>query len=448
MGDGEEGEGRQHLVEPRDVEPKHLEAADVEHSDGNGKQRGCEQKALQERLLVVVTEVGHYHAGGSESAAASTHRGCHDAKHGKHQSRIAQPIVAHPLYQKARIHLDRTASSHGIIELLIRRSACHVEHIDELDGGSSPDEGYHSFRHHRSVEATKAVLLVLDATGHHGALRGMEAAYCSASYRDEEAWKEVRIADGIMVAEGFGYAGDVSFMRKDAETDENRHDEQSCTEDGIDGTYDFVNGKDGDGKVEDENEDRPDEVGIGNVEQPQRQLLHQSGRYQHEAGAHANHQDERHDTHHQPTRATQLIANDFGQAHSVATDAYHACHVVVHGSAQDAAQHNPQESRRAVEHAHHGAEDRPRAGDVEELHRIDFPRRHRDEVGAVGLRVARRLTVGTDAEHLLHKRAVNKIAKHQAGQSNAECNHLLYLPFNHLPFTIFPLKGVRGSFSP
>ena len=95
-----------------------------------------------------------------------------------------------------------------------------------------------------------------------------------------------------MVAECFGYAGNVTFVGKDAETDENRHDEQSRTEDGIDGAYDFVDGKDGDGEVEDEDDDGPDQVRVGDIEEPERQLVHQSCRYQHEAVTYANHQDE------------------------------------------------------------------------------------------------------------------------------------------------------------
>ena len=48
MRDGEEREGRQDLVEPRDIEPKHLETADVQHSDGNGKERGCKDETLDD----------------------------------------------------------------------------------------------------------------------------------------------------------------------------------------------------------------------------------------------------------------------------------------------------------------------------------------------------------------------------------------------------------------
>ena len=415
MRDCEEGEGRQNLVEPRDIEPKHLETADVQHGDGNGKERGREDESLQERFLVVMAEVGHNHSSCTESAAASTHRGCHNAKNSEDKSRIAQPIVAHPLNQKAGIHLDCSASRHRIVELFIRRRARNVEHIDKFHRSRSPNECNHAFGHHRSVEATKAVLLVLDATRHHGTLRGVESAYCSAGNCDEDAWEERRIADRIMVGKSFCKAGNIAFVRKDAKAYQHGHDEQSRSEYRINGSDDFVDGKDCYSQIEDENQDRPNQVGISHIEQSQCQLLHQSGWNQHETCAHTNHQDERHNSHYQSANATQFVADYFRESHSTSPNAYHARHIVVHGSAKNATEYYPKESCRAIEDAHHGSEDRSCACDIEELDRIDFPSWHRDVVGSVLLRVARRSAVRINAKHLLDKCAVNKVTKHQTG---------------------------------
>ena len=226
-----------------------------------------------------------------------------------------------------------------------------------------------------------------------------------------------------MIAEGFGDAGDVAFMREDAKADENGHDEQRSAKDGINCADDFADGKDCDGKVEDKDEDSPDEVGVADIKQSDGQLVHQSGRYQHERCAHTYHQDERHHTHHQSARASQLIAYYLGQAHTASPDAYHAGHIVVHCAAEDAAKHYPEERSRSVEHTHHGAEDGTCASDVEELHCIDLPRRHRDVVGSILLRVARRFAIRVNAEHFLYKCAVDKISEHQQSQRYTKCDH-------------------------
>ena len=117
-----------------------------------------------------------------------------------------QPVVAHALNQKAGVHLGRSTSSHGVVEFFIRCGTCNVHHIDKLYRCSSPNECNHTFRHHCPIEAAEAVLLVLDASCHHGALRGMEAADCATGYRDEQAGEERRVLHGVMVSEGFGKA--------------------------------------------------------------------------------------------------------------------------------------------------------------------------------------------------------------------------------------------------
>ena len=222
---GVEGEGSQHLIEPRHIEPQHLEAADVQHGNGNGKQGGCEQETLCEWLLVVVTEVGHNHACCTEGTSARTHRGSHDAKHSQHETGIAQPVVAHLVDQQTGIHLHRSAGCHGVIEFLVGSTSRDIQHIDELHCGGCPDESHHTFRNHSTIEATEPVLLVLDASRHHGALRGMETADCTASYRDEQPGEQRSVFHGIMVCEGICNAGYVAVMRKDANADEDSHDE-------------------------------------------------------------------------------------------------------------------------------------------------------------------------------------------------------------------------------
>ena len=110
----------------------------------------------------------------------------------------------------------------------------------------------------------------------------METAYGSTGYRDEESWEQRRVADRIMIAEGLCNTGDVAFMRKDSETDEHRHDEQCRAKDRIDGPDNLIDREDRNGQVEDEYYNRPYQVGIGNIEHPLGQLIHQSGRNQHE----------------------------------------------------------------------------------------------------------------------------------------------------------------------
>ena len=85
----------------------------------------------------------------------------------------------------------------------------------------------------------------------------------------------------------------------------------------------------------------------------------------------------------------------------------------MHGTGKEAAEHNPQVSRHAKLGAHDGAENGPRASNVEKLYHENLPRGHGDVVHTVGVGLGRREARRIGTEHAFHKAAVNKIARHE-----------------------------------
>ena len=137
---------------------------------------------------------------------------------------------------------------------------------------------------------------------------------------------------------------------------------------------------------------------------------------QDECGAvneHGTHHDEQQhgEYHHcQPCPAAQEVAHDFGQSGTVEPEREHSGQVVVDRSGEDTAQHYPQVSRRTEFRSHDGTEYRARAGNVEELHHIYFPRGHGDIVHPVGMCQCRRRALGIGLHDAFHQTTIKNIA--------------------------------------
>lgn len=87
------------------------------------------------------------------------------------------------------------------------------------------------------------------------------------------------------------------------------------------------------------------------------------------------------------------------------------------GTAEDAAEDDPEEGCRAEHYAHDCAEDRAKAGDVEELDEEDFPCRHCDVVNTVSLFDGRSDAFCVDSEETFDHPAVKDVAQNKEDKS-------------------------------
>ena len=131
----------------------------------------------------------------------------------------------------------------------------------------------------------------------------------------------------------------------------------------------------------------------------------------HKDSAHQRQQDNRENEHHHLGGLGHILTHQFRHPHAAVPDGHHAHHVVVHGTGENAAQHNPQIAGRAEFSSHDGAEDGPRARNVEELHHEHPPGRHTDKVYAVRLGKGRGGPTRIRAEHPVHEGTVNDVAQ-------------------------------------
>ena len=101
----------------------------------------------------------------------------------------------------------------------------------------------------------------------------------------------------------------------------------------------------------------------------------------------------------------------------------HAGEIVVDGTSEDATQHDPKEGSCAELSAHDGTDDGTYTSNVQELNQEDTPRLHRHVVDTIGHSDGRGGALRVDAEDLLDKLSVYKIAENEDGQSDKESNH-------------------------
>ena len=99
----------------------------------------------------------------------------------------------------------------------------------------------------------------------------------------------------------------------------------------------------------------------------------------------------------------------------------------MHRAGEDAAEHDPDQGRRAVEGAQDGAEDRAQTGDVQELHHVDGLGVHLDVVDPVFHAAGRGGPAVIGAEICLDEFSVNEIAGDQRGYGEKEVKHISLL---------------------
>ena len=215
--------------------------------------------------------------------------------------------------------------------------------------------------------------------------------------------------------------GDLRHLHDQAHHQGNGHENQRHGEEGIDLADDLVDGEHRGDDVVDEDHARPDqESAVGAVSG---EVLQDHGRAVHEHGAHQHQQQDAEAQHHGLGALPEILPDQVRQARSAVAQRQHPAEVVVHGAAEDAAQHDPQVGRRAELGAHDGAEDGPRSRDVQELDHEHLPGGKGNVVDAVGLGDGRRLPGGVRPENALHELAVEQVSEDERDDADEEGNH-------------------------
>ena len=122
--------------------------------------------------------------------------------------------------------------------------------MENIGGGSRPDQADHAFGNHRAVEDGAALFLVRHAAGHQRGLCGMEAGNRAAGYRDEHH-RENRLGGspgvfgGVHIGHRFpdfrhGAGGSEAGLVNEAGHDADGHEQQAEAEDGVDASNQFV----------------------------------------------------------------------------------------------------------------------------------------------------------------------------------------------------------------
>ena len=176
----------------------------------------------------------------------------------------------------------------------------------------------------------------------------MEATDGTTGNGDEEARIQRSGRHGIMVGEGFRQARHATLAQEKTSAHQYGHQQQRNAKDGIYVAYYLVDAEHRHRHVEQEYEHSPQKPRAGYAYEPLCQLFHQARRYHYERRSNAEHEHKGHDAHHYPACPAQFVAYYLRQRRTIPAYAYHARHIVVHGTAEQAAEHYPQEGSRTV----------------------------------------------------------------------------------------------------
>ena len=207
-------------------------------------------------------------------------------------------------------------------------------------------------------------------------------------------------------------------LRGDADQDADRGKNQEPAKNRVDSTDDFVDRQQGCKDIVCNDDEHPEEFGADEAVAGGCHGFEQTGRCGAEHRADQYHQHQSEDAHDETHRTAQFVTDNLRQVSTVAAQGYHRREIVVDCSAEDTAQHNPEESRRAEQYTLYGTEDWARTGNIEKLYEIDFPRRHRDKVHTILRGITRRRSVGIRTDYALNYFSINKIAQDQSYETD------------------------------
>ena len=419
-----EREDRQSLVRPAEPTPELLEASLVVHlphqqRKHKGEKWNADVEALADGLLVELQEIGNDEARAAQGRIAAGNRRRHHAQQREDAAEYAEPFPADQIDDRRRI-TDGLGTARNQLEGRFGFT------IEEIAGYRRPDERHGAFRNHGPVENRTPHLLMLDTTGHQRALRGMKAADRSAGNRDEQARENRVLGQGTArrVFQPFPNLRNIRELDKQDDHQGNRHEDQSKGEHRIYPADDLVDRQQRGNDVIDKDDDDPETVLADGIHHKCRfpDAAQDLGRAEHEHGTYHHQQEDREDQHHRLRGLAEIGSDEFRQVGAAMPDRQHARQIVVYGTREDTAEHNPEIGRRAELGAHDRTENRTRPGNIQELDHENLPRGQHDIVYPIGFGDSRRGPV-VGPEHTFNESTVKKIAGHQGRQGKDKRNH-------------------------
>ena len=214
------------------------------------------------------------------------------------------------------------------------------------------------------------------------------------------------------------------------EEDPERHEQQGKAENRIDPADDLVDRQQRRRNIIKKNhpqhdQQQPRETVEGrNVQRRDIQSVgDQRGGLRKENCSHKDHQPcgkQAHDDFH---AGAQIASHQFGEARAILTQRNDAGDEVVHGTHEDPAQRDPQESHGTVCRAENRTEDRAQTGDIEQLDEKNPPAWKRNVIHAVIKAVAGRCRRRVDADQPLQITAIGKIGRDEQRQTYQKSDH-------------------------
>ena len=311
-------------------------------------------------------DVGHYQSCRTQGSVARGYGGGNNAKHGNHGQDGGEPLVGYYAH-------------HGVAALSGAELGFVVE---EIGGCGGPYQGHNALGYHGSVEDGTCLFFVNHAACHQRRLRGVESRDGSAGYAHEHHRENgVGVGFGVLVGKAFPHFGEVHFgTEQEGAHHKHRHQQQQYAENGVDASYQLVDGEHGGKHVIHEDYHRPNPYLPAGRKVVDKQL----GGCLNEHSSHQNHQYYSEIAHKLLGAVAEVSAVELGQGAAVVAERHKSGDEVVHRTGEDAAENYPQERRRAELRTHDGSHYWAHAGDVEELDKENAPGFHRHIVHAVG----------------------------------------------------------------
>ena len=327
-----------------------------------------------------------------------------------------------------------------------------------------PDQRDQALGDHAAVKDTARLPFRCHAARHHRRLGGMETGNGAAGDGHKHQ-RPKRRSLGMQIAEKVTemQVGQHLIVRIDQQGDKEPegHEEQQDREKWIDAADDPVNRKNCGQEVIEKNEhgkaqrqglacnDFRDRSGIGDagrcteqsgqrtVAQPLQQIAapadtakqilgfkgQKSRRAVDENRSDQNHEPNGKDQHEPAHPGSQIAADHLRIGSAVVAQAHRAADKIMRRAGEDAAEHHPQQRRRAVERPQDRPKDRPQSGDVEKLDKKDFVGRQLYIVHAVGPELRWCGAAAIDAKDLFHKQTVDRIAQNQHQGCRKKTDH-------------------------
>src|SRR5690554_600861 len=233
------------------------------------------------------------------------------------------------------------------------------------NAGQCPDAGHYALAHHGAIEDRAGVLLVGQAAGDHRRLGGMEATDGAAGDGQEQqrpdrqpfgiGRQEVMFMMAMEVGEHIADLGQVGGFQQQRQGHQRGHHYHQQAEQRIQPGDDLVDRQQGGQEVVEQDDQYPYRVAAQEGTVEYRQVAQQSGRTHDEDHADEEQQHAGKYQHEALEDNVVIVTGDFRQAMAVFLEAHYPREVVMHGTADDVADDDPDQRDGTVQ----GAEDGP-----------------------------------------------------------------------------------------